>query len=143
MMKNNKILKEDEVKIVQTVMLKELIKYLDGKKIPYYIIAGTLLGAVRHKGFIPWDDDIDIAMKREDYNNFLNSFGEWNNEMFFLQNWHTDKNYGLSFSKLKLNESIYEEEVSKNMDMHKGIFIDIFPYDEVNVNKILLFSQKI
>ena len=62
--------------------------------------------------------------------------------MFFLQNWFTEKNYALPFSKLKLNESIYEEEVTKKIDLHKGIFIDIFPYDEVSKNKFKFKFQK-
>lgn len=121
-------------------MLKHLTYFLDDNDISYHIIAGTLLGAVRHKGFIPWDDDIDIAIKRDDYDRFLKIFK--NNDLFFLQNWHSDEHYGLPFSKLRLNDSIYQEYSSQKMNIHHGIYIDIFPLDEVSDNKIIYFMQK-
>ncbi|WP_336798466.1 LicD family protein [Exiguobacterium acetylicum] len=121
-------------------MLKHLTYFLDDNDISYHIIAGTLLGAVRHKGFIPWDDDIDIAIKRDDYDRFLKIFK--NNDLFFLQNWHSDEHYGLPFSKLRLNDSIYQEYSSQKMNIHHGIYIDIFPLDEVSNSKIIYYIQK-
>ncbi|MEK4649029.1 LicD family protein [Exiguobacterium sp. FSL W8-0210] len=121
-------------------MLAHLTYFLDDNDISYHIIAGTLLGAVRHKGFIPWDDDIDIAIKRKDYDRLLKTFK--NCDLFFLQSWHSDENYGQPFCKLRLNNSIYQEYSAKKTDIHHGIYIDIFPLDEVSQNKFVYMLQK-
>ncbi|MCQ4965517.1 LicD family protein, partial [Bifidobacterium pseudocatenulatum] len=80
---------------------------------------------------IPWDDDVDIAIKRSDYNRFIDLSEKLNSQNFFLQNWHTDKEYALPFSKLRLNDSVYKESFTQELNMHHGIYIDIFPFDSV------------
>uniref|UniRef100_UPI0028A6D70E LicD family protein n=1 Tax=Exiguobacterium sp. TaxID=44751 RepID=UPI0028A6D70E len=122
-------------KKIQLEALNFLISYLDKHQIEYFVIAGTLLGAVRHKGFIPWDDDIDIGLKREEYEKFIELFSkEFNSDskkLYFLQNWHTEKEFAMPFTKLRVNQTIYKEFVTKDINFHHVIYIDIFPFDDV------------
>lgn len=114
-------------------MLK-IIDYICQKyKIIYWLDAGTLLGAVRHQGFIPWDDDIDIVMPREEYSKFIKAFNLEQPEGLFLQNKETDKYYKQDFIKIRdLNSKIIENsEVGKEIKYVNGIFLDIFPLDEI------------
>lgn len=114
----------------ELIIAKEIKRLCEENGIKYFIIAGTLLGAVRHKGFIPWDDDMDIGMLREDYEKFLQIAEKNLGEEFFLQTTETDSAYGLNFAKILLkNTSLSEATASKNSV--KGIFIDIFPFDAV------------
>ncbi|MGE6553754.1 LicD family protein [Exiguobacterium artemiae] len=136
----------NQVKQIQIEALRFLIEYLEKNKINYFIIAGTLLGAVRHKGFIPWDDDVDIGMTRQDYNKFMtlfkNDFERNNEALYFLQNWDTDPHFAMPFSKLRVNNTIYKEEVTQHVNIHHGIYIDIFPFDDVHSNKLLSCIQE-
>ena len=112
----------------------KILKYVDtlckNNNIKYYIVGGTLLGTIRHKGFIPWDDDIDIAMSRQDYNKFLKI--NYNSEIFFIQNFGSDPNYTRYITKVRLNGTSFIEEEVKDLPMHHGIFIDIFPLDKIH-----------
>lgn len=117
----------------ELIIAKEIKRLCEENGIKYFIIAGTLLGAVRHKGFIPWDDDMDIGMLREDYEKFLEIARKNLGEEFFLQTTETDCAYGLNFAKILLkNTSLSEGTASKNSV--KGIFIDVFPFDAVPEN---------
>ena len=86
---NLKKLHETEIEILDAI-----VEICDLHQLKYYLIGGTLLGAIRHCGFIPWDDDLDIAMPRRDYNRFLKIAKKELNSKFFLQTCTTDKNYG-------------------------------------------------
>ena len=108
----------------------EIKRVCDECGIRYFLYYGSLLGAVRHKGFIPWDDDLDIAMPRKDYERFIRVFADYvDKDKFFLENWYTENGFGLSFSKVKLNGTTFEEHSIKNADTHKGIYVDVFPLD--------------
>lgn len=124
---DNDILRK--VQMTQLEIAKEIKRVCDILKIDYFLDAGTLLGAVRHQGFIPWDDDLDIGMLRNDYNRFVKEAGNVLDERYFLQTWESDKFYGLPFAKVRKNGTIYLEEAARKEDVHCGVFVDIFPYD--------------
>ena len=112
--------------------------------IRYTLAYGTLIGAVRHSGFIPWDDDIDIMMPREDYEKFLSIWRKAAPKGFVLQNIRTDFDYTNTFSKVrKDNTTFLQSENEAEKKYHKGIFVDIFPADRVAKNKLANLIQYI
>jgi LPS biosynthesis protein len=129
-----------EAQLVMLKILKEVDRVCNEHKIPYWIHAGTLLGAVRHGGFIPWDDDLDICMLREDYERFLLVAPISLSKDFFLQNIATDKHITCSWTKVRdRNSKIVEEE---NAQYHQGIFIDIFPFDKLPRSSVHRFLSR-
>lgn len=108
---------------------QEIARVCDAHNLIYFAVGGTLLGAVVHKGYIPWDDDLDIAMPRDDYDKFINVYAKELDKRFFLHHTVTDDNYWLSFAKVRKNGTIFLEEKRKNVDAHAGIYVDIFPFD--------------
>ena len=128
---------------VQIEILDEIDKICKDNKITYFLVGGTMLGAVRHKGFIPWDDDVDIGMLREDYDKFIDLClnNDVLNKKYFLHCLDTDENYWLPFMRVRKNNTTFGEKGIKILDTHKGIFVDIFPYDNVKYESN--FFQKI
>lgn len=111
-------------------LLKEFDRVCRELSIPYILFAGTLLGAVRHKGFIPWDDDLDVMMLREDYERFIREADRiLDREGFYLQR-EFSENWPMFFSKLRLNHTTCLEKYHpKNPNHHQGVYMDIFPCD--------------
>ncbi len=105
--------------------------------IHYTMEGGTLLGAVKYGGFVPWDDDIDVVMKRSEYQRFLAvAPGELDGK-FFLQSYHNVPEFPLNYAKLCLNGTeIYDYDYTHLKTMHHGVFMDIFPIDEVKPEKL-------
>lgn len=137
--KNIYTLTNDELRSLQLTQLEILKLFADfcfEHKLLWQIAAGTLLGAVRHRGFIPWDDDIDVIMPRKDYELLLRLGDKFPNQVF-LQHKKTEPNCPFLFSKLRLNNTLFKERYYQHIDMHHGIFIDIFPYDRVEPNRFL------
>ena len=129
-------LSSDELRILkqkEMVILERFHTFCLENNIKYSLAYGTLLGAVRHKGFIPWDDDIDVMMTRDNYEKFCSCFK--NDNYFFLQTNKTDPGYYYPFAKLRLNNTIFKEEVLSLNKIHHGVYIDIFVLDDVPINK--------
>lgn len=97
----------------------------------YYIIGGTLLGAVRHKGFIPWDPDIDIAMPRDDYEKLRQYFAENKSDRYFYQHYSTEKNHLFPHALLIIKGSHvkFKSRTTSYLPAYDGIYLDIFPLD--------------
>lgn len=118
------------VQLVQLEILKEFDRVCKKNNIPYILSSGTLLGAVRHKGFIPWDDDLDVDMTRENYEKFLKCIGDFD-ENYSVQNWHTDRQFALPFTKIRKNNTVFREMNSVGLK-NNGIYIDVFPWDKTD-----------
>ena len=112
------------------VLLGEFDRVCKELDIPYVLFAGTMLGAIRHKGFIPWDDDLDVCMLREDYDRFLREADRiLDQEKFFLQREFSD-HWPMFFSKLRLNNTTCLEKFHpRDPQVHQGVYMDIFPCD--------------
>ena len=121
----------------QLLLAAELKRICQKHNIKYFMIAGTLLGAVRHKGFIPWDDDMDFAIMREDFSKFLSVCKDELGDKFILQDMFSDENYALPVAKLLLKGTVFTERNASKNKSQKGIFIDIFPYDSIPNDKVL------
>lgn len=113
----------------ELMILKDIADICNKNKLKYYLIGGTLLGAVRHKGFIPWDDDIDLVMFRNDYDELFRLLTEKYNEKYFVQRFETDRNYTRYIMKIRLNGTKHIEDRVSGVEMNHGIYIDIFPID--------------
>jgi lipopolysaccharide cholinephosphotransferase len=120
-----------KLQLIELKILLELKHICEKNNIKYFLMGGTLLGAVRHHGFIPWDDDIDVGMIRSEYSKFITICESELSEQYFLQTFETDKTYVNSFAKIRLNGTKYLEPNSSDELHHQGIFIDIFPFDKI------------
>lgn len=122
----------EKLKAVQSKgieMLTQVIEICDKHSITYFVVGGSCLGAVRHGGFIPWDDDIDVAMPRQDYDNFLRVAQLELPDKFFLQWSATEYDYRNDFAKIRNSETTFIESSCKKLKINHGIYIDIFPID--------------
>ena len=118
-----------KLQLTELYMLKDIAKLCKDNQIKYYLCGGTLLGAVRHGGFIPWDDDLDITMYRKDLTKLVKLLKEEYPEKYFVQDFRSDKEYTRYITKIRLNGTSQTEECYKYDNINHGIYIDIFPLD--------------
>lgn len=140
--------KEQIYKLRQTELdiLRSFIHVCSQLNLKYFVVQGTLLGAVRHQGFIPWDDDIDVGMLREDYEVFLKKGQALMPDGYFIQTCDTDPEYPHGFAKIRNSKTAFVETTCKNLKMNHGIFIDVFPFDyypERSFTRMVLNCRKL
>lgn len=116
-----------EIQLFELQMLKDVVKVCDDNNIAYMLSSGTLLGAVRHGGFIPWDDDIDIYMPLPDYKRFLKIAQKELGIKYFVQNYKTEKNYAEMWTQIRANGTTSMPVKEYKYDIHFGMCMDIFP----------------
>ena len=120
------------LQLVELELLTEVDRICRKHDIPYCIIAGTLLGAKRHGGFIPWDDDADVALLREDYVRFREACKtELDPAKFYFQDHETTPGYRWGYGKLRRADTLFLREHQEHMPYEQGVFIDVFPLDEI------------
>ena len=140
----NQTIRDVQEKIL--IIMKFIDEVCRKNDIIYYLMGGTALGAVRHGGFIPWDDDLDIFMNPQNYNKFKNIFNHLNNDDFVLQEWRTVPEY-LEYSKVRMNGTTFiEKNLKDRKDLHHGIYVDIMILHKVPksiiIQKILYYQSK-
>jgi lipopolysaccharide cholinephosphotransferase len=124
------------LQLIKLEILDRFVRICDEHSLRYFLAYGTLIGAIRHKGFIPWDDDTDVGMPREDYEKFIALCKNGQVDNFFLQEGRTYSKYWHIYAKFRKNNT---QKIEANpppfyQDEHRGINIDIFPYDDVSAN---------
>lgn len=124
---------EDQLKQVKNEILiiqKEFHRICEKYNIRYFLFYGTLLGAVRHQGFIPWDDDCDVGMMREDFDKFKKVYRNELSSRFFFQDRETDPAWTKKIIKIRSNAlTVIEESEKGDEPYHHGVFVDIFVFD--------------
>ena len=110
-------------------ILKCFVDVCKKLNLTYFLVCGSALGAVKYQGFIPWDDDIDVAMPRKDYEVFCEKAQKYLPDNIFVQNYRTDFKFPQVFCKLRNSDTTYIEETASKLNINHGIFIDVFPLD--------------
>ena len=121
-----------ELQLTEAETLSQIKRICEKYGLTYYLVYGTLLGAVRHQGFIPWYDDIDIALPYTDYVRFLEVAQKELGEGYFLQTSDTEVNYYRSYARVRKNGTTLMDKYQQGWDVHHGVFVDVFPLVEMN-----------
>lgn len=144
-MMDEKTLKK--LQTVETEILVAFDKFCTEHDIKYSLYAGTALGAVRHGGFIPWDDDVDVCMTRENYEKFLKVYRENEIDGYYLQGTDNPDYEYINFSKLRKNGTRFGNKLDLSLYENNGIYLDVFPFDKIPKDKKLrkkfLFNAKL
>ena len=129
----------DKLHKTELEILDDFVKVCEKYNLTYFFTGGTMLGAIRHAGFIPWDDDIDIGMPRRDYDEFIKIGQKALGDKYYLDSFETNKDFYLPFAKIKMNGTVFDESAAVDVEHNKGIFIDVFAFDNVkDLKKIRL-----
>lgn len=132
-----------KLQFVELEMLIEVDRICRKNNIKYSIMYGTLLGAVRHGGFIPWDDDCDVMFKRDEYEKFFQACKEdLDTTRFFLQDHRTDAEYLFGYGKLRRNNTVFKRTGQEHIKQHGGVFMDLFVYDNISDGRIARVFNK-
>lgn len=127
-----------ELQILQLKIALEIRRICDKYGINYFLDCGSMLGAVRHNGFIPWDDDMDVGFLRKDYDKFISVARKELGDMFYLLTWDDNVDYPHPYAKICLKDTIYREQIAGSGEKtNNGIFVDLFPYDNISDNKAI------
>lgn len=129
-------MEQKKLQKIQMIALLEINRLCKKHNLRYFLAFGTLLGAVRHQGFIPWDDDIDITMPRDDMLRFVSICKDELDSAFFIQTPETDLEYSLPIFRLRVNGTKCVELDFKDVNIHNGIFVDIYPCDNIPNSRI-------
>lgn len=121
---------------IELQILEDFLDLCNRHGLQYFGYGGTGIGALRHKGFIPWDDDIDIALPRKDYDLFLKYAAEELSDKYFLMNCSENSNYPIMTTRLMKKGTKFREHAMKDIDCPFGIFLDIFPFDNICDNPV-------
>jgi len=127
---------------VELEILKEFHRICKKYDLNYFAVGGTLIGTIKYEGFIPWDDDVDLGMPRKDYDKFIEIAKEELDDKYFIQSGYDYKNNWVPFTKIRKKNTLANEESISHIDYPKGIFIDIFPYDNTKTNNSFFFKLK-
>ena len=128
-------LSEEEIKEVELGVMDYIHNLCQKENINYSLAYGTLLGAVRHKGYIPWDDDVDISLKRDEYDKLYQAVLRDNDPIYKVASWENDARYPYPFYRVYDARTVYENNYIEN-DIDLGICVDVFPFDYyADVNK--------
>ena len=136
------IVKLRKLQILQLCILRKIDTICKKHNLQYYLIDGSMLGAIRHKGFIPWDDDLDIAMPIEDMNKLRKIVQKDYADIFFYQSLETDKYYNALFDKIRLLGTKQLQKSVQHLPLHCEIWIDIFPLYYSKTEKSIMLDFK-
>lgn len=132
-----------ELQMMQLDIMRSVDTICNKHNITYYLIAGSCLGAVRHNGFIPWDDDIDIAMMRADYDRFIQIFNsEFDTSKLFLQNYDSDRQFSPALSRICIKGTFVDLKSERHLNTCKNTYIDVFPLDNIPNDTFLRKKHK-
>ena len=119
----------NELQKTEFEILKHTIQICEMLNLTYFLVCGSALGAAKYQGFIPWDDDVDIALPRKDYEVFCEKSQQLFPDYLFLQSYRTDKRFPAIYSKVRDSRTTYIEKSSAALPIHHGVYIDVFPLD--------------
>ena len=132
-----------ELQLVENEILLAVVDVCEKNNIEYFLSSGTLLGAVRHGGFIPWDDDIDIEMPIQDYRRFLEIAQLSLGERYFVQTFMTDPNWNFAYTRIRKNNTTCMDSYYSACRIHHGVWIDVFPVVSLNPGISLTITKKL
>lgn len=130
----------NKLQSVELEIVKSFIKICEELNLKYFFVCGSALGAIKYKGFIPWDDDIDIGMPRKDYEIFCERAQSMLPDYYFVQNYKTDKAFPAIYSKIRDSRTTFIERSVSHLNINHGIYIDVFPLDGYPLEKSDIYA---